>query len=179
MGEFKDKYGKSRAGALLANIGKSDLLEKAGAALKNVANGNYFDALKSVISNDEDINDIDRENILLAMENERQMFFEESKQITSWHKSDMQSDSWLAKNARPLTLLSLLANFYFIMWYDSIQEGLIDVKPAYISMLETLLITVIVAYFGSRGFSKWDERRAKNGKEPVKLNPFERLKKSA
>jgi hypothetical protein len=177
MGEFKDKYGKSRAGALLANLGKSDLLEKAGKALKSVANGNYFDALKSIISNDEDLDAIDRENILLAMESERQFFFAESKQITSWQKNDMASDSWLANNARPLTLLSLLANFYFIMWADSIQEGLIDVKPAYISMLEVLLMTVIVAYFGSRGFSKWDERRAKNGKEPVKLNPFERLKK--
>lgn len=176
MGDFKDKYGKSRVGVALENLGKSDLLEKAGGLIKGVASGNYLGALESVISTDEDITDTQREFLLTQARLEADIFKDEEIGITERHKADMQSDSWLAKNARPITLLSLLANFYFIMWADSIQEGLIDVKPAYISMLEVLLVTVIVAYFGSRGFSKWDQRRAANGKEPVKINPFEKLK---
>lgn len=179
MGDFKDKYGKSRVGVMLENLGKSELLDKAGKSLKEFGKGNYGKALAAVISTDEDLDDVNKEVLLVKLEYEKEIFGIEEEGLTRRHEADMQSDSWLAKNARPLTLLSLLANFYFIMWADSIEAVQIDVKPAYISMLEVLLVTVIVAYFGSRGFSKWDQRRAANGKEPVKLNPFERLKKSA
>lgn len=79
----------------------------------------------------------------------------EEDNVSARWKSDMESDSWLSKNTRPIVMLSLLAFLFVIIIFDSaIKEGF-DVKPAYINLMESLLITVVVAYFGSRGVEKF------------------------
>lgn len=85
----------------------------------------------------------------------------ENEAITSRWASDSTSDSWLSKNARPLTLLSLLAFTFLMAFGDSIQTIKIDVKESYIELFQTLLITVVVAYFGSRGVEKWQKIKGK------------------
>jgi len=174
MGKFKDKYGKSRVGVMLERLGKSELLDKAGAMLGDIANGNYFDALKSLISTDEDMTDNERHLLLLKLDYDK----EENEEITKRWQSDNQADSWAAKNARPVTLLSALFVFYLMMFLDSFTKIQFEVKPMYADIFEAILLTTIVAYFGSRGLKKLDERRAKNGHQPISINPFERLKKN-
>ena len=67
-------------------------------------------------------------------------------------ESDMASDSWLSKNTRPMTLIFLtLAMTIFIVLASTI---LLEIKDGWVSLLEALLITVYVAYFGSRGAEK-------------------------
>jgi len=68
-------------------------------------------------------------------------------------KSDMVSDSWLSKNVRPLTLLYLLLVFSILVIFDSIENSLV-VKVGWVSLVESLLITVVVAYFGGRSYEK-------------------------
>jgi hypothetical protein len=64
----------------------------------------------------------------------------------------MKSDSWLSKNTRPMALIFLtLAMTIFIVLDSTI---LLQIKDSWVSLLETLLITVYVAYFGSRGAEK-------------------------
>lgn len=174
MGKFKDKYGKSRVGVALEKLGKSNLLDKAGAFLGNVANGNYFDALKGIISNDEEISDTHREWLLQEMEFDKL----ELSEITKRWESDNLADSWAARNARPVTLLSALFVFYLMAFLDSFTDLNFEVKPMYADIFEAILLTTIIAYFGSRGIKKLDERRAKNGNEPVSINPFKRMKKN-
>tara|TARA_R110001599_G_scaffold62470_1_gene173871 strand:+ start:1274 stop:1489 length:216 start_codon:yes stop_codon:yes gene_type:complete len=65
----------------------------------------------------------------------------------------MKSDSWLSKNTRPLALIFLTASAVFMMSVDSFHLQF-DVDVAWIELLKTLLITVYVAYFGSRGAEK-------------------------
>jgi len=66
--------------------------------------------------------------------------------------NDMKSDSWLSKNTRPMTLIFLtLAMTIFIVLDSTI---LLEIKDGWVSLLEALLITVYVAYFGSRGAEK-------------------------
>ena len=42
----------------------------------------------------------------------------------------------------------------FIVFTDSKSEWTFDVKDGYIALLETLLVVVYAAYFGSRGAEK-------------------------
>lgn len=82
----------------------------------------------------------------------------EDENITDRWKSDMESDSWLSKNTRPLVMLSLLAFLFLMIILDSLEIKF-NIKPAYITLMETLLITVVVAYFGSRGVEKFTSIR--------------------
>ena len=66
---------------------------------------------------------------------------------------DMKSDSWLSKNTRPLTLIYLTVCMTLFIVFDSINM-LFDMKDVWIELLKTLLVTVYVAYFGSRGAEK-------------------------
>jgi hypothetical protein len=68
-------------------------------------------------------------------------------------KADMTSDSWLSKNTRPLTLIYLTLASTILIIIDSFHT-LFDVDTAWVELLKTLLVTVYVAYFGSRGAEK-------------------------
>ena len=79
----------------------------------------------------------------------------ENLAITDRWKADASSDSWMSKNSRPLTLLSLLGFLYVIILTDSIESWAgFNVKESYVDLLQILLTTVVVAYFGSRGIEK-------------------------
>ena len=71
---------------------------------------------------------------------------------TRWH-SDMNSDSWLSKNVRPMTLIFLVVSTVLLVFVDA---GLIafDVKASWVDLLQLVLITVIGAYFGGRSLEK-------------------------
>lgn len=93
---------------------------------------------------------------LLSMEQEATKQMEsEDKAVTERWKSDMESDSWLSKNTRPLVMLSLLAFLFILIFCDSAIKEKFEVKESYITLMETLLVTVTVAYFGSRGVEKF------------------------
>jgi len=62
-------------------------------------------------------------------------------------------DSPLTRNIRPLSILSLLLFFMFIVLADG-NLGTFSIKPGYYSIIETTLATMILAYFGSRGIEK-------------------------
>jgi hypothetical protein len=79
----------------------------------------------------------------------------EDKAITERWKYDMESDSWLSKNTRPLVMLSLLAFLFIIIIFDSSIKDKFEVKDSYVTLMETLLVTVTIAYFGSRGVEKF------------------------
>ena len=78
---------------------------------------------------------------------------EMEKNITERWKVDMQSDSWLSKNVRPLTLVFLIVCTMLFIFIDA---GAINfnVKDSYVDLLQLVLITVIGAYFGGRSLEK-------------------------
>jgi cation transport ATPase len=79
----------------------------------------------------------------------------ENLAITDRWKADSTSDSWMSKNSRPLTLLSLLFFLYVIILSDSIEAwATFNVKESYVDLLQILLTTVVVAYFGGRSYEK-------------------------
>ena len=78
---------------------------------------------------------------------------EMEKNITERWKMDMQSDSWLSKNIRPLVLIFLVVSTVLLVFIDG---GVIsfEVKASWVDLLQLVLITVIGAYFGGRSLEK-------------------------
>ena len=73
--------------------------------------------------------------------------------ITDRWKADMNSDSWLSKNVRPLILIFLVVSTVLMIFIDA---GTIQftVEQKWTDLLQLVLITVIGAYFGGRSFEK-------------------------
>lgn len=75
------------------------------------------------------------------------------KNVSDRWKNDMNSDSWLSKNVRPIVLLFLVLSTVLIVFIDA---GVIafNVKEKWVDLLQLVLITVIGAYFGGRSYEK-------------------------
>ena len=78
---------------------------------------------------------------------------EMEKNITSRWEADAKSDSWLAKNVRPMVLIFLITCTMLLIFIDA---GTINfnVKDSYVDLLQLVLTTVIGAYFGGRSLEK-------------------------
>ena len=78
---------------------------------------------------------------------------EMQKQVTERWKFDMNSDSWLSKNIRPLVLVFLVVATVLLVFIDA---GVISfqVQDKWTDLLQLVLITVIGAYFGGRSIEK-------------------------
>jgi len=74
-------------------------------------------------------------------------------QITERWKLDMQSDSFLSKNIRPLVLIYLTVIFTALAFFDG-NIGGFRVAEEYIPIFQSLLITVYGAYFVGRTWEK-------------------------
>ena len=73
--------------------------------------------------------------------------------ITDRWSADMNSDSWLSKNVRPMVLIFLVVCTMLMIFIDA---GTISftVEEKWTDLLQLVLITVIGAYFGGRSFEK-------------------------
>ena len=78
---------------------------------------------------------------------------EMEKQITDRWKSDMDSDSWLSKNVRPLVLIFLVVATVLLIFIDAGAISFV-VQDKWTDLLQLVLITVIGAYFGGRSLEK-------------------------
>ena len=75
------------------------------------------------------------------------------EEVSNRWTSDMNSDSWLAKNIRPLVLIFLVISTILLIFIDA---GVIEfqVEGSWIDLLQLTLLTVIGAYFGGRSWEK-------------------------
>ena len=78
---------------------------------------------------------------------------EMEKNITERWKMDMQSDSWLSKNIRPLVLVFLVVATVLLIFIDAGAISFV-VEDKWTDLLQLVLITVIGAYFGGRSLEK-------------------------
>ena len=82
---------------------------------------------------------------------------EMQKNTTERWKFDSTSDSWLSKNIRPLVLLILVISTILLVFIDAGKIEFED-KESWVDLLQIVLITVIGAYFGSRGLEKYSKK---------------------
>ena len=144
MAEVK-KFNETKIGAFLASKAPK-VLSAIGDILPNQGT---LGVVKNLITSDSKIKAIDKEQAMKLIEQD----IAEMKEVSSRWRSDMKSDSWLSKNTRPLALIFLTASAVLMMSIDSLHLQF-NVDEEWISLLKTLLVTVYVAYFGSRGAEK-------------------------
>jgi len=142
----KNKFKDSKLGQFLKKIGSS-ILNKAENVLPD---SGFYGVLKNLISNDKELTPKDKETALKLLE----MDLVEMQEVSKRWDSDMKSDSWLSKNTRPMTLIFLTISTVFIIILDSLKIDF-GVSTEWVDLLKSLLITVYVAYFGSRGVEKF------------------------
>jgi len=78
---------------------------------------------------------------------------EMQKQVTERWKVDMNSDSWLSKNIRPIVLVFLVVATVLLIFIDAGTIRFV-VEDEWTDLLQLVLITVIGAYFGGRSLEK-------------------------
>ena len=145
MSNPKKKFKDTKVGKFL--LGKSGLVSTIGDVLPDKG---VFGIVKNLIDKDPDLPPQDKETALKLLE----MDIIEMENVSKRWDSDMKSDSWLSKNTRPLTLiyLTVITTLYIIL--DSLHIAF-DIDDSWVELLKTLLVTIYVAYFGSRGFEKY------------------------
>ena len=117
--------------------GASKLVESVGGVLDNV------------ITTEEEKEEAKRKLKEVILSHEAEI----EKNITDRWSADMNSDSWLSKNVRPMTLIFLVVSTILMIFIDA---GTIQftVEEKWTDLLQLVLITVIGAYFGGRSFEK-------------------------
>tara|TARA_B100001175_G_scaffold317649_1_gene335460 strand:- start:2852 stop:3298 length:447 start_codon:yes stop_codon:yes gene_type:complete len=147
----KKKFKDTKVGQFL--IGKSGLVDSIGDVLPDQG---VLGLVKGLISKDDSLPQEDKETALKLIEIDSAELQEVSKR---WD-SDMKSDSWLSKNTRPMSLIFLTLSMVMLIILDSFEWGF-NVSEGWVDLLQTLLVTVYVAYFGSRGAEKF--KKISNG----------------
>ena len=145
MAKNKKKFNETKVGAFLKEKAPK-LVSTLGEFLPDQGG---LGIVKNIITKDETLPPEDKEKAMKLLE----LDIQEMKEVSSRWSSDMNSDSWLSKNTRPLALVFLTLSSVFIMCVDSFHMQF-DVDTAWVDLLKTLLVTVYVAYFGSRGAEK-------------------------
>ena len=122
--------------------GASKLVESVGGVIDNL------------VTTDEEKLDAKRKLKELLMNHEVQM----EKHITDRWTADMNSDSWLSKNVRPMVLIFLIVCTMILIFIDA---GTIkfEVEEKWTDLLQLVLITVIGAYFGGRSVEKFNKKK--------------------
>ena len=139
------KFKDTKVGSFL--IGDKGILKHLGDI---VPDKGFLGVLKNLITKDNTLSPFEKEKALELLK----MDIIEMEQISERWSSDMTSDSWLSKNTRPLTLLFLTLMTTLFVILDS-SDSPFKVGSEWVELLKTLLVTVYVAYFGSRGFEKY------------------------
>lgn len=141
----KKKFKDTKVGKFLNKVG-STLGDGLGDVLPDKG---FLGVLRNLITADDTLPLQDKETALKLLEMDEMELLEVSKR---W-SSDMTSDSWLSKNTRPLTLMYLTFITSVLVVLDSVNSPF-KVGTEWIELIKTLLVTVYVAYFGSRGYEK-------------------------
>ena len=88
---------------------------------------------------------------LAKMANETKLYEAEQNNLTGRHTADMQSDSWLSKNIRPMTLIAILTGYFVFALMSAFD---LDTNAAYVELLGQWGMLIMSFYFGGRTLEK-------------------------
>ena len=143
MAAHKEEIGKSIAGVFLeglGNVGKP-LLKLAG----NLTGIDALTALSDSISTSNELTSAQKEKAL-------ELIKIDLTEVTKRWEADSKSDSWLAKNVRPLMIMYTMFVVSLFCLLDSLE--IIKVVEHWVTLFSGLLLTMVVAYFGGRSVEK-------------------------
>jgi hypothetical protein len=82
----------------------------------------------------------------------------EAQELTKRLAADMNSDSWLSKNIRPMTLVYILTAYLALAIMDALG---LDISDNFVSLLGQWGMLVMSFYFGGRTLEKVMDMKAK------------------
>ncbi len=142
----KKKFKDTKVGGFLTKVAPGIL----GIAGDILPDAGVLGIVKNLITKDKTLTAEDTEKALMLLEQD----MVEMQEVSKRWESDMKSDSWLSKNTRPMSLIFLTLSMVLLILLDSFEWDF-NVSEGWVSLLQTLLVTVYVAYFGSRGAEKF------------------------
>ena len=151
----KKKFNETKVGKFLLTAAPG-ILDIAGNVLPDAG---LFGLVKNLIKKDPVLPAEDKEKALKLLEQD----MTEMQEITKRWESDMKSDSYLSKNTRPMTLIFLTISLVIFILLDGLDISF-SIDGSWVDLLKSLLITVYVAYFGSRGAEKFKTISNNNNK---------------
>ena len=150
-GKYKQKNGTTRVGDALRWLVKQgktitpSILDAAG----SITGIESLKELSKQIKGSTQLTEADKE---LLLEELRYDMLEMQETTKRW-VSDNQTDSYLTRNIRPLTLAFLTATLFIYIILDSSLEGF-KIDSNWIDLLSSLLLLVYGGYFGMRSAEK-------------------------
>ena len=88
----------------------------------------------------------------------------EQDNVSDRWKADLNSDSWLSKNIRPMSLVAIFAGYFLFAMMSAFGY---DAKESYVNLLGQWGMLIMSAYFGGRTLEKIMDMKAKE-KDAVK-----------
>ena len=88
---------------------------------------------------------------LAKMTNDTKLYETEQNNLTDRHVADMASNSWLAQNIRPMTLVAILAGYFTFALMSAFK---LDTNQAYVELLGQWGMLIMSFYFGGRTLEK-------------------------
>ena len=142
----KKKFNQTKVGQFLSKAAPG-ILDLAGDVLPDAG---VLGLVKNLIHKDPVLPAEEKEKALMLLEQD----MTEMQEVSKRWESDMKSDSWLSKNTRPMSLIFLTISLIVFILLDGFDIAF-SIDTSWIDLLKSLLITVYVAYFGSRGAEKF------------------------
>ena len=84
----------------------------------------------------------------------------EAQELTKRQQADMASDSWLAKNIRPMTLIAIISGYFVFAMMSAFD---LDTNTKYVELLGQWGMLIMSFYFGGRTLEKIIDMKTKNG----------------
>jgi len=151
MAKYRDKNGTTRVGDALRWLVKQgkevapELIQLAG----NITGIDSLKQLSKKIKESDKLSEIDKQILL----EELRYDMLEMQEVTKRWISDNQTESYLTRNIRPLTLAFLTATLFIYIILDSSIQGF-KIDDNWIDLLSSLLLLVYGGYFGARTVEK-------------------------
>ena len=99
-----------------------------------------------------------QEGELAKMANETNLYKAEQDNISGRWDADMNSDSWLSKNIRPMSLVAIFIGYFLFAMMSAFGY---DAKESYVNLLGQWGMLIMSAYFGGRTLEKIIEMKQK------------------
>jgi hypothetical protein len=144
--KFRDVHGQTRIGKFLREKAP-ELIDIVG----DLTGIDALDRLGDLVVGKKELSESERQLALAYLERDRA----ELDAVSRRWEADANSDSWLAKNIRPIVLAWYVLTTTTVAIIDSVPGISFAVGEAYIALQKELTIAVVVAYFGSR----WHEKQ--------------------
>jgi hypothetical protein len=142
--------GRNALGNVLDTIGENTSIPIASKLIEGIGES---------LMDDKEISEEDKIEIAEMIEFELKELEILESNLTERHKNDMQSDSWMSKNVRPIILLFswlLLTIMMIFAWFNK------SLPSNYVSLFETLSLAVTGGYFALRTVEKRNEKKYNN-----------------